>query len=130
MSIAALENCRELLSLAIDHLNSSLSSSGEVSVVQAVDYLRTWLSAADTYQQTCIDGFEELKGDIKASVHDHLKYSSELTSNSHAIITWISKVASAFNLRRLMNFPPNHEKPEWSLIRLDYKCIISYQIIK
>ena len=87
MSIAVLENCRELLSLAIDHLNSSLSSSSEVSVIQAVDDLRTWLSAAGTNQQTCIDGFEELKGDIETSVQDHLKYSSELTSNSLAIIT-------------------------------------------
>ncbi|XVE52286.1 hypothetical protein DITRI_Ditri02bG0110400 [Diplodiscus trichospermus] len=113
MSIAALENCRELLSLAIDHLNSSLSSSAEVSVIQAVDDLRTWISAAGTYQQTCVDASEELKGDIKASVHDHLKYSSELTSNSLAIVTWISKVASAYNLRRLMTFPPNHEKPKW-----------------
>ncbi|XVF00274.1 hypothetical protein REPUB_Repub03eG0271000 [Reevesia pubescens] len=113
MTIAALDNCREVLSLAIDHLNISLSSSGEVSVIQAFDDLRTWLSAAGTYQQTCIDGFEELNSDIKANVHDHLKYSSELTSNSLSIITWLSKVSSTFNLRRLMNFPPNHENPEW-----------------
>ncbi|OMP07990.1 Pectinesterase, catalytic [Corchorus olitorius] len=111
MSIAAMETCRELLSLAIDHLNISLSS--EVSVMEAVDDIRTWLSAAGTYQQTCIDGFEEIKGDIKSNVHDNLKYSSELTSNSLAIITWISKVVSAMKLRRLMNFPLDHEEPEW-----------------
>lgn len=113
MSIRAMENCCELLSLAVDDFNSSLSLSVGVSVVQAVDDLRTWLSAAGTYQQTCIDGLEELKGEIRTNVQDHLKYSSELTSNSLAIITWLSKVTSAFNLRRLMNFHPSHEKPEW-----------------
>ncbi|EOY19879.1 Root hair specific 12 [Theobroma cacao] len=129
MSIAALENCGELLSLAIDHLNSSLSSSGEVSVIQAVDDLRTWLSSASTYQQTCIDAFEELKGDTKASVHDHLKYSSELTSNSLAIITWISKVASVLNLRRLMSSSPNHEEPEWFHVK-DRKLLQSSDLLK
>ncbi|XWS65506.1 hypothetical protein CRYUN_Cryun05aG0118900 [Craigia yunnanensis] len=102
------------LSKASQYFSKNGIFKGEVSVVQAADDLRTWLSAAGTYQQTCIDGFEELKGDIKVGVHDNLKYSSELTSNSLAIMTWISKVASAFNLRRLMNFPLNHEKPEWS----------------
>ncbi|XP_039060081.1 putative pectinesterase/pectinesterase inhibitor 24 [Hibiscus syriacus] len=104
MTVSVVENCRELLSLAIDHLNESLSlSSTTTSIETAVDDLRTWLGSSGTYQQTCIDGFKEIDDD---SVDNRLKLSFELTSNSLAIITWISKVTSAFNLnrRRLMEF--------------------------
>ncbi|KAG4143385.1 hypothetical protein ERO13_D06G185300v2 [Gossypium hirsutum] len=107
MTNLAMENCRQLLGLAIDHLNSSLSSSTD-----SVDDLRTWLSSAVTYHQTCIDGFEEFNGVInRDDIDNHLKFSSEVTSNSLAIITWISKVKTAFNLRRrrLMNLEAREE---------------------
>ncbi|KAK8478307.1 hypothetical protein V6N13_092230 [Hibiscus sabdariffa] len=114
MTVSAMENCRELLSLAVDHLNDSLSSTAATSIEAAVDDLRTWLSSAQTYQQTCIDGFREIDND---SVDNRLKPSLELTSNSLAIITWISKVTSAFNLnrRRLMNFDAPRQDHQWRL---------------
>ncbi|KAF5742482.1 pectinesterase/pectinesterase inhibitor 46 [Tripterygium wilfordii] len=107
ISVAAFDNCLDLLSLALDHLDDSLSSSVG-SVLDVLDDLKTWLSSTYTYLQTCVDGFDEVK--IKASVQDYLKSSSELSSNSLAIVTWISKVASAVKLRRLMSF----SEPEWA----------------
>ncbi|KAG5239473.1 pectinesterase/pectinesterase inhibitor [Salix suchowensis] len=111
MTITALENCQELLSLALDHLDSSLQAGRGVSVIDIVDDLRTWLSTSGTCYQTCIDGLSETK--LNATANDYLKSSSELTSNSLAIITWISKVASSVNIhRRLMNCE-DQEMPKW-----------------
>ncbi|KAJ6349787.1 hypothetical protein OIU78_006063 [Salix suchowensis] len=59
MTITALENCQELLSLALDHLDSSLQAGQGVSVIDIVDDLRTWLSTSGTCYQTCIDGLSE-----------------------------------------------------------------------
>lgn len=42
----ALSNCKDLLGLAVDHLNSSLSSGGKSSLLGVLEDLETWLSAA------------------------------------------------------------------------------------
>ncbi|KAF2294827.1 hypothetical protein GH714_021004 [Hevea brasiliensis] len=113
ITIAALNDCNDLLSLAMDHLNSSLSSAGDVSALDAVDDLRSWLSAAGSCQQTCIDGLEE--ANLKANAQNYLKNTSELTSNSLAIITWICKVASSVKMRRLMSYDDEEKvnMPKW-----------------
>ncbi|KAL5078343.1 hypothetical protein RYX36_017327 [Vicia faba] len=82
----ALRNCKDLFELAVDHLNNSLITSEEnSSVLRVFDDL-----------QTC-----------------YLKNSTEYTSNSLAIITWINKVASTLNLRRLLSLPNENEPPKW-----------------
>ena len=40
------KNCKDLLGLAVDHLNSSLASGGKSSLFDVLEDLRTWLSAA------------------------------------------------------------------------------------
>ncbi|CAJ1958691.1 unnamed protein product [Sphenostylis stenocarpa] len=134
----ALKNCRDLLGLAADHLNSSLTSGEKFSLLEVFQDLETWLSAAGTiliisivriyrhtfkalswqhakwtYQQTCIEGFENEKEAIKTSVVSYLKNSTQFTSNSLAIITWINKAATTLNLRRLLSLPHQNEAPEW-----------------
>ncbi|XLT14852.1 hypothetical protein HN51_060542, partial [Arachis hypogaea] len=42
----ALDNCKELLDLGVDHLNNSLSSVDSSSLFEIFDDLQTWLSAA------------------------------------------------------------------------------------
>ncbi|CAL0303612.1 unnamed protein product [Lupinus luteus] len=109
----ALNNCNDLLGLAVDHLNSSLSSGGNSSLFDVFDDLTTWLSAAGTYQQTCIDGLEETKVTLKNTVESYLQNSTEFTSNSLSIITWINNAASTVNLRRLLSLPDENEEPKW-----------------
>ncbi|RDX84128.1 putative pectinesterase/pectinesterase inhibitor 24, partial [Mucuna pruriens] len=108
-------NCKDLLGLAVDHLNSSLASGGDSSLVDVLEDLRTWLSAAGTYQQTCIDGFGETEEEtLKTSVITNLKNSTEFTSNSLAIVTWLNKALSTVNLRRLLSASPHQmEEPKW-----------------
>ncbi|KAK3011662.1 hypothetical protein RJ639_010675 [Escallonia herrerae] len=109
MGVEALQNCRELLGLALDHLNSSLSMSG-VTVFEAIDDVVTWLSSAGTYQQTCIDGFDNA---LSTSVSQHLKNSTEFTSNSLAIIEQFSNIAKSLQRRRLLSLPGAQEMPSW-----------------
>ncbi|XP_052186925.1 probable pectinesterase/pectinesterase inhibitor 46 [Diospyros lotus] len=123
MSVAALETCREALDLALDHMNISLSSSGDLT--EAFDDLQTWLSAAGTFQQTCIDGFDDASTveNLKTSVLKYLQNSTEYTSNSLAIINQFSNIVSPPNLRRrrLMVLA---EMPEW-VSRKDRRLIES-----
>ncbi|KAJ6727531.1 PECTINESTERASE/PECTINESTERASE INHIBITOR 24-RELATED [Salix purpurea] len=115
----------ELFKLAIQVARNELSKASQyfskdggvlyngqgVSVIDIVDDLRTWLSTSGTCYQTCIDGLSE--AELNATANDYLKSSSELTSNSLAIITWISKVASSVNIhRRLLNCE-DQEMPKW-----------------
>ncbi|RVW44998.1 putative pectinesterase/pectinesterase inhibitor 46 [Vitis vinifera] len=117
----ALDDCYELLDLAIDNLNSSLSSS-----LDNFDDLKTWLSAAGTYQETCINGFES--GNLRSSVLEFLKNSTEFSSNSLAIITEISKLSGSISSRRLMGLPED-KVPKW-LSAKDRKLLQSSSTLK
>ncbi|KAK9065075.1 hypothetical protein SSX86_016458 [Deinandra increscens subsp. villosa] len=106
-TLLELKNCSELLDLALDHLNDTLSSATDVDLVSVgsiLDDLMTWLSAAGTYQQTCIDSFQE------NDVLDYLKTSTELTSNSLAIVKGISSAANSYNQRRRLM---SDDMPGW-----------------
>ena len=107
----ALENCRELLEFSINDLKQSFEQVGDFDMTKMAEYmddLKTWLSGAVTYQQTCLDGFDNTTGDAGEKMRNFLKTSTELTSNGLAIVTELSKVlGSQLSLpkmsRRLMS---------------------------
>ncbi|XP_022866488.1 probable pectinesterase/pectinesterase inhibitor 46 [Olea europaea var. sylvestris] len=114
MTLAALESCQELISLALDHLNDSLSIE-DMKLFEAFEDLRTWLSSAGTYQQTCIDGLENGSNGLHSILVQNLKNSTEYTSNSLAIISSIEDSIDslgAIGRRRLMSFNAD-EAPNW-----------------
>lgn len=130
MTLEAIQSCQELLSLAIDHLNNSLSLTDDNKSLSEIFYdLRTWLSSSGTYQQTCIDGFENASSGLSKFVVENLKNSTEFTSNSLAMVTELeSSMESITNLggigrrRRLMmrSFHDDEEaEPRW----LDRKLV-------
>nr|VDD52977.1 unnamed protein product [Brassica oleracea] len=95
--------CVELLDLTIDNLENTLTSSqnGDITLPELVSDLRTWLSSAETYQDTCIETLAESNHpDSKTFGEGQLKNATELTSNALAIITWLGKIADSFKLRR------------------------------
>ncbi|KAJ4873506.1 putative pectinesterase/pectinesterase inhibitor 24 [Raphanus sativus] len=95
--------CVELLDLTIDNLNNTLTSSsnGDVTLPELVNDLRTWLSSAETYQDTCVETLAESNNpESKTFAEGQLKNATELTSNALAIITWLGKIADSFKLRR------------------------------
>lgn len=122
VDVAALNNCRQLLDLAMDHLNASLLAPSD-SLFEVVDDVVTWLSSAGTYQDTCIDGFENTT--LKASVSNYLKDSTQFTSNSLAIITGITNAAKSLNFRRrLLTNDDGEDMPHW-LSRNDRELVQS-----
>ncbi|PWA56828.1 root hair specific 12 [Artemisia annua] len=109
------KNCSELLDLAIDHLHDTLLETDHMDMKSIGSLLNdhmTWLSAASTFQQTCIDS-------VQGNVVGYLQNSIELTSNSLAITKGFSSVANSFNQRRRLM---SDEMPPW-LSRKDRKLL-------
>ncbi|KAL1536280.1 Condensin-2 complex subunit H2 [Salvia divinorum] len=63
--------------------------------------LRTWLSAAVTSQETCVDAFENTTGDTGEKMKKLLETATELTSNGLAMVTELATVINSFNLGSL-----------------------------
>lgn len=104
-TIAAIQSCQELFDLALDHLNKSVSIK-DMKLFEAFDDLRTWLSSAGTYQQTCIDELKSSSSGLSSVVDHNFKNSTEYISNSLAIVSSIEDSIMALGRigrRRLMS---------------------------
>ncbi|XP_077225970.1 putative pectinesterase/pectinesterase inhibitor 21 [Tasmannia lanceolata] len=119
-SSKALENCKELMGYAIDDLKSSLNNLGEFDLSklkELMEDLKIWLSASATYQDTCLDGFDNTTGPAGASMKKALVGASELTSNSLAIVSELSTVLGDLKLpffnRRLLEAENVNDLPSW-----------------
>ncbi|EYU25005.1 hypothetical protein ABFS82_06G042800 [Erythranthe guttata] len=114
-TVAAIQSCQELFSLALDHLNSSLTINN-MNLHDAFADLRTWLSSAGTYQETCIDELESVSSGLSTVAGDSFKNSTEYISNSLAMITSADESIDAMGKigrrRRLMGFGGG-DLPEW-----------------
>lgn len=86
---SAYDDCLELLEDSVDHIARSLTSVGSTSNKR--EDVLTWLSAALTNQDTCMDGFEGVTGTVKDRMVNNLKDVAELVSNSLAIYAVSSK---------------------------------------
>ncbi|KAK1295011.1 putative pectinesterase/pectinesterase inhibitor 28 [Acorus calamus] len=87
-TVQALENCRELMDYAIDDLKGSIEKLGGFDLTKLdrlMEDLSVWLSASITYQETCLDGFENTTGDAEESMRKVMKTGMELSSNTLAI---------------------------------------------
>lgn len=130
---AAYEDCLELMDESMDAIRSSMDSlmttsstlsndDGESrqfsNVAGSTEDVMTWLSAALTNQDTCLEGFEDTSGTVKDQMVGNLKDLSELVSNSLAIFS--ASGDNDFtgvpiqNKRRLMGMSDiSREFPEW-----------------
>ncbi|KAF8721565.1 hypothetical protein HU200_023074 [Digitaria exilis] len=115
----ALSNCKELLDYAVDDLKTTFDRLGGFEVTNfksAVDDLRTWLSSALTYQETCLDGFENATVTNAADkMRSALNASQELTENILAIVDEFSQTLADLDLpnfhRRLL--ADKYGVPSW-----------------
>jgi pectinesterase len=79
----ALHNCGELLSYAVDDLEATLARlQGEV---HSVGDLKTWISAALTFQETCLDGLTD-SAEAASKMSAALGSSIELTEDILAVL--------------------------------------------
>ncbi|XP_050218274.1 putative pectinesterase/pectinesterase inhibitor 28 [Mercurialis annua] len=109
MAKKALDNCKVLMNTAITDLETSFKQVGDFEISKVDEYvanLKIWLSATITYQQTCLDGFENTTGPAGQKMKDILKTSSQLTSNGLAMVGGLSSVLQNLDLgfsgRRLL----------------------------
>lgn len=113
----AIDVCSSVIGDALDRLKDSISSLGTVTgrIVSSasVNDVETWLSAALTDQDTCLDALGELnstaaRGSLQ-EIETAMRNSTEFASNSLAIVTKILRLLSQFEMpnhhRRLLEFP-------------------------
>ncbi|XP_010024084.2 putative pectinesterase/pectinesterase inhibitor 28 [Eucalyptus grandis] len=97
----ALSNCKKLMGFAINDLERSFDKLGELEFSKLDDALadlKVWLSAVVTYQDTCLDGFQNTTGNAGHKMREALKSSEELTSNVLAMVDEISLALAKMNL--------------------------------
>ncbi|XP_020675554.1 putative pectinesterase/pectinesterase inhibitor 24 [Dendrobium catenatum] len=97
LSNAAISDCKQLLSLAAEHIEDCTTSATNFTSESFVDDLKTWLSAAITDQDTCLDG---LGNDLGVNIAVAMKNSTEITSNSLSILNQIADFVGSVKLRR------------------------------
>ncbi|KAL6657238.1 hypothetical protein ACP70R_005018 [Stipagrostis hirtigluma subsp. patula] len=103
----ALQNCKELLEYAVEDLKSSFDKLGGFEMTnfkKAVDDLKTWLSAALTYQGTCLDGFMNATStEASTKMKNALNASQELTEDILAVVDQFSDTLGGLSVgRRLL----------------------------
>ncbi|TVU37115.1 hypothetical protein EJB05_10408, partial [Eragrostis curvula] len=113
----ALNNCKELLEYAIDDLKTSFDKLGGFEMTnfkKAVDDLKTWLSAALTYQGTCLDGFmNSTNTEASEKMQKALNASQELTEDILAVVDQFSETLGGLSIgRRLLD--DDMGTPEWA----------------
>ncbi|KAK9161616.1 hypothetical protein Syun_007957 [Stephania yunnanensis] len=117
MNQQALENCRELVEYSINDLKQSFDQLGDLEITKvddAFNELKIWLSAAITYEETCLDGFINSTGTADhirlgtiPSLSQRRLLSSDLPDlHSDGLPTWATGAQ-----RRLLAIPTNKLKP-------------------
>ncbi|GJN33491.1 hypothetical protein PR202_gb22099 [Eleusine coracana subsp. coracana] len=104
----ALNDCKELLGYAIDDLKTSFDRLGGFEMTnfkKAVADLKTWLSAALTYQGTCLDGFlNSTNTEASEKMQKALNASQELTEDILAVVDQFSETLGGLSIgRRLLD---------------------------
>lgn len=104
MAKQALDICRRLLDYSMDELNTSFERLGTIDVTKiddAFEDLNIWLSSVATFQETCLDGFENVTSEAGEKMRESLNTSMELTSNAIAMVTEITSIMGNLSIPAL-----------------------------
>eukprot|EP01018_Ginkgo_biloba_P037068 Gb_24214 [translate_table: standard] len=99
---AAWQDCLELFEDTMDRLNVCVSNS----VKKKAEDVQTWLSAALTNQDTCLNGFRDLNAtsnNVKALMSPRAMNVSQLLSNSLAMFKFSNLRPTIVHNRRLLS---------------------------
>ncbi|XP_031121810.1 21 kDa protein-like [Ipomoea triloba] len=98
---AALQDCSSAFSDSVDQMHDSLAQlkqlggSGEALRFQ-MSNVQTWMSAAETNEDTCADGFEGVvDGPLKTDVCDRVTKVKQVTSNALALVNYFASNITA-----------------------------------
>ncbi|KAK7303684.1 hypothetical protein RJT34_14597 [Clitoria ternatea] len=117
----ALDTCKQLMDLSIEELKKSfdeMSEFGLFNVDKVFMNLKVWLSSAITYQDTCLDAFENTTSDAGKKMQELLTSTLHMSSNALSIITKMSDTVADWNVtqllgRRLLKDDDDAEPPSW-----------------
>lgn len=103
-SQAAINDCVNQFDDALSRLNDSLLAMevgpGEKALtMEKVNNIQTWISAAMTDQETCLEGLEEMGSRVLDEVKAKMERSKEFLSNSLAIIAKMQVLLEKFDLK-------------------------------
>ncbi|WOL00083.1 hypothetical protein Cni_G08796 [Canna indica] len=104
---AAVRDCVENMADAVDELRESLAAMGHVmttaaraggkktemeNVAYLINSIQTWVSAALTDDDTCMDGFAggAMNGEVKDKLRSHVVNVAQLSSNALALINGLA----------------------------------------
>nr|ABK22757.1 unknown [Picea sitchensis] len=86
---AALKDCMENFGTTMDQIHQSLAELKHLrrnTFKIQMSNVETWMSAALTNEDSCLDGFQVAKGRVKAMVTGRVHYLSKLISNALALV--------------------------------------------
>jgi len=110
------EDCLQLLNDFVDSLARYLSNLSLGVVGSAKEDVLTWLNAARTDLDTCLEGFADDAGPVKDMMNNNLKDLSKLISNCLAIFSIVAHsgdfVSVPIQNRRRLMMATNHF-PSW-----------------
>ncbi|EEF52158.1 enzyme inhibitor, putative [Ricinus communis] len=103
-SQAAINDCSSQFDDALGKLGDSLLAMkvgpGEKALtLEKINDIQTWISAAMTDQQTCIDGLEEMESVVLDEVKAKMVNCNQFLSNSLAIIAKMQSLLEMFDLK-------------------------------
>ncbi|KAK4744185.1 hypothetical protein SAY87_010497 [Trapa incisa] len=116
----ALSVCKDMMKLAINHLQQSFEKIGVFDITKLDDLmadLQTWLSSVITYQGTCFDGFENVTSPAAPKIKEAINNTMKLSSNALVMVQQLSDIFKSldlpdFNTRRLLQ-ENDGELPVW-----------------
>ncbi|EEF33778.1 pectinesterase [Ricinus communis] len=106
----ALEDCKTLLKEANEELQDTLAKMSDINlktIADQADEFRIWLSSIISYQELCMDGFDQ-DNEVKSAVQKSTEFGSELTDNVLNILGGISDVLKSFGLQ--FNLPGSNSR--------------------
>lgn len=100
-TVSALRDCASLFDDAVSQLNNSVASVGggpkkEVLTEAKIADVNSWISAAMTDQDTCLEGLEEMESSVLDEVKSKVQMSKECMSNSLAILANMHSLLDKF----------------------------------
>ncbi|KAK9666112.1 hypothetical protein RND81_14G161200 [Saponaria officinalis] len=97
----ALEECQIVMEYAVTDLKRSVDQIGDFEFSKLDEYvenLRVWLSGALTFQESCIDAFENTTGNAGDEMKKLLNVSQQLTTNGLGMTTQISTLLKTLDI--------------------------------
>ncbi|KAF3620200.1 hypothetical protein CQW23_00433 [Capsicum baccatum] len=107
----AVKDCLDTMSDSVDQINKSIPELGHTGQFSAgqdfmwhVSNVQTWVSAALTDENTCLDGFSGpgMNGNVKAALRVRILHVAQVTSNALALV---NRFADRHRPRTISNSP-------------------------